>query len=533
MGNKEILVHMDRLEYTRDGLRSRQPISLEVGSHNQVVLVRPDRVGPVRPGNRGFSNDSSLPLTSTLRVFWALQTQRTAFAHEPGQASNGSGVFQVLGHTSRSGDEAYNKGLAERRADVGLSLLTGDPTLATQVAEAEDWGPREGQILLRLLACDPGPADGEFERLSLEALKVFADRYNRGVFHAEAAEQQPEPALDPGQGWSASARTALVEALVLAHGSRVAQDQLVPGHAAHGCSEFNAPASDRDEDARRLVLIQHPGAPQYPDALPCRRGDDFACAVVDEAPQRCMYYREHFAESGVAPLKIYDPRWLWISEDKYVLSALTTAPDEQSLVFDVYPQKQAGEPLARLEAVTSAGLVSVVWKSGLAHDETGRPALAGTPSFVVRTEDGAAKARAPYPEIGAFRIMVGCADDARQPSSKERFRLTTSDGAYDQTLSVAEHAARVSPTMLALEFQGVPLSSVGTLLYGFDDDPRFKWFSGRVLHEVNVARHGGDAYDGEPEAKPDHAQWSHVDHRDAIAGHLAKRSGARPRSPWG
>ena len=530
MGNRTIRVHIDRLEYTRDGLRSRKAIPLEVGTHNQVVLVRPERISPVRFGNRGFLHDSSLPLTSTLRVFWALRTEPTAFVREPGRGLRGSDFFQVLGHTSRSGDDAYNKRLAERRADVGLSLLCSDPALALRVAETEDWGPREGQILLRVLACDPGPADGEFERLSLEALALFADRYNRGVFHAETTGGTPAGSLDPSQGWSASARDALVEALVLAHGSRVPREHTHPEHAAHGCSEFNAPPAEGDDQARRLLVVGHRAAPEFPEAMPCRRGDDVACAIVDDTPQRCLYYREHFAESGVAPLRIYDPRWLWISDDKYVLSALTTAGDGTTFSFLVYPED--GAPLATIEGTAGSGLVSVVWKSGLGHDETGRPALEGIPSFIVRCEEGAVEARAPYPEVGSFRVMLGCADDARRPNSTEHFRLRTSDGAYDEVLNVAEHATRLSPTTLVLEFRGVPLSSVGALLYGFDGDPTFKWFTGRILGEVNVSRHGNEALDGEAEARPDHEEWSQVQHRDRIGEQLSKRSGARPRDPW-
>ena len=34
----DIRVHIDTLEYTREGLKSREPIPLQVGQHYRVVL---------------------------------------------------------------------------------------------------------------------------------------------------------------------------------------------------------------------------------------------------------------------------------------------------------------------------------------------------------------------------------------------------------------------------------------------------------------------------------------------------------------
>ena len=164
-----ISVHIDELEYTRSGLRTREALSLEVGYHHRISIVRPDRIRPLRAGSRGFPHDSAFPLIGTLSLFWSMQGTTTAFAHDAGVSGNGpdaSSIFQIFGHTSASGDEAYNKDLSERRADAGVALLTGDATPLLEVAHAENWGLRERQVLLRYLACNPGPADDEPGKLT-------------------------------------------------------------------------------------------------------------------------------------------------------------------------------------------------------------------------------------------------------------------------------------------------------------------------------------------------------------------------------
>ena len=70
-------IHLDTLEYTREGLRTRTPIDLTTGRHNRVNLI--NRVNLVRPklatvsltAQHGFALDRAFPLPATLALLWA------------------------------------------------------------------------------------------------------------------------------------------------------------------------------------------------------------------------------------------------------------------------------------------------------------------------------------------------------------------------------------------------------------------------------------------------------------------------------
>lgn len=523
-----VRVHIDTLEYTRRGLKTRPGgIPLEVGKHHRVVLVRPDRQRPSPPGNRGFPHDSSLPLVGTLRTFWDWATDRTALVHEAGgRVPSEHGAYQIFAHTSPSGDEAYNKLLSDRRAEVGRSLVSGDPAPMIAVADAEGWDLTQGQSLLRCLGCDPGPLDALPGKLTTAAISTFAQRYNSGFFHADTGTAPAAQLPEDGE-WSDQLRDALIEALVSVHGFPAGQAQLHPSHPAHGCSEFNAPPSAVPDDARRLTLLHHPAVPEHPDVAPCKTGDESACAVVDGNPQRCLFYREHVAEPIVSPVGLFDPRWLWIDEDRYVLSILTDAADGEDVAFDVIEDGQS-ESLERITVAAAMGAASVVWKSGLPWQQDGRPETSGHPRFVATHLNSSRSVSAPYPRRGVFRILLGDTDNTRQASSTEQFRVLATDGSYDETRSVAQDAVRLSPRKLMLEFQDAPLDVLSSVFYGFGPHPELEWMHGVLLGEATASRHGAESIDVPFSDPPRAEDWADWEHPDRVGKLLAKYENREP-----
>jgi hypothetical protein len=115
-GQSEVRIHVDSLEYGRDGLRTR------------VVLVRPKLETAIEDGTTGFPRDSSFPLPATLSLFWRFATRSAAFAHrDPDTLVPTGQYFQIFAHAGPSGGEGHNKRLSDRRAMVGSSLLTAPP----------------------------------------------------------------------------------------------------------------------------------------------------------------------------------------------------------------------------------------------------------------------------------------------------------------------------------------------------------------------------------------------------------------------
>ena len=180
-----IRVDLDSLECTRTGWRFREPILIPEGRGRRVVrvvIVRPTRLAPIRPTACGFPRASSLPLPGTLAKLWSLARPRAPFCPVSERMEVGEdAIFQVYGHASVSGDEAHDKSLSERRARVGLALLTSDPAALREVADEEGWGLAEAQALLRTLAVDPGPIDGDLGPHTERAITTFAERYDRGI----------------------------------------------------------------------------------------------------------------------------------------------------------------------------------------------------------------------------------------------------------------------------------------------------------------------------------------------------------------
>ena len=426
---KELRVHADTFEYTREGLQSREAIPLRTARRNKIIVVRPERQLGIGYGAAGFVLDSSFPLPASLEKFWTFAPRSAAFAHpqEPVE-SPPDGYFQVYAHSSVSGDEASNKTLSDRRAAVGRALLVGDVAAVQAAADEEGWGLAEVQAMLRMLACDPGPIDGQTGDLTTTAITQFQERYNRGIYHRRAP-QAPASELEPDGEWNLDTRDAVIEAFVAAHAVHLPVDRLHPTHPANGCSEYNLLSPDDPAANRRVTLLRHPELPVHHDNAPCERGNEAACAIVDDRSQRCMWFREHVIEDESGPIYFYDPRWLWLGKNRYLLSAITNARADDEVTFEVFEREEPGaeeedpDPFStsrseEVRALWRHGIVQVVWVApAAALDERGRPALDGTPLFRVRHAASGVWTSATWPEVVTARILVGAVGAGRGSQS--------------------------------------------------------------------------------------------------------------------
>jgi len=487
--SREIRIPADSLEYTREGLVT-ESISLTVGRHNRVVIVRPPRMTALGQGARGFPNDSAYPLVNTLSVFWSLADVGSPFTHhDQATPQSGGTAYQVFGHTSASGDESHNKGLSDRRATVGLSLLQSDPQRLLSAAEEDGWGAREYQAMLRTLACDPGPIDDKLAERTEAAIALFAARYNDGVYHYRHRES-PAAALEVDGKLTPATKEALFEAFVFAHGAAVDEAGIHPTHPANGCSEFNVADPEKTgAHNRRLAVIAHPSLPVHHANAPCTVGDDGACAVVDDAPMRCMYYRNHVVERRPAPVVFVDPRWMWLGGDRYLLSALTNIDGAADVEFEVYEADERVRGPAQVsapwvEAPRSSvlkgavwrGVAQVVWQSGeTPSTEDGRPVFEKFPVFRVSDPATGAFTFAPWPEVQTLRVLVGSVGSTSTQERPVRYRLRAGDGSYDEDVALAD-AKFASSHHVAVEFEDVPLDARLTLSVGWDGHWAFNVF---------------------------------------------------------
>ncbi len=449
---RDLRVPIDTLKYTRRGLETREAIPLEVGTHNRVVLVRPARARAVRASGSGFAPGKSFPLPGTLLTFWRAKKPETRFTyhHDQDPCWNGSAA-QLWAHCS-SDDATDKKQLSDRRARVGKALLLSDPAGFHEVANEEAWGDTELQSMLRTLGCDPGPADGMAERLTQDAATEFARRYNKGVYHVGG--ERPEP-VSEGQ-IDEELHRAVREAFIFAHGVGIAPESVHPVHPAHGCSAFNR-ASLTESRNRRLTIVNHASVPPYPESAPCTAGDEQSCAVVDDEPYSCMWFREHVTELAPAGAELFDPRWLWIRDDRYVLSALTTADDGEAVCFEVSDAGDDTVQAESLDGIVRGGVAAVVWASSRAPEAPdGTPPHLVRPRFTVRHPASPdSQAHANWPELRTLELIQLSDDHDELRARTGGVRVVGDDGSYEHFTPFAEAVSR-SPRHVVLSFPDVP-----------------------------------------------------------------------------
>ena len=453
MTSKTIHLPIDELEYTRDGLKTRSSLPLDPGAHHRVVLVRPDRARPIVGGTIGFAADSAFPLPATLMAFWRARPPGSAFTHHAERDERWHHeVFQIYGHGGPTGSESHNKVLSERRARVGHALMTRDVEAFRALADEDGWGSAEFQSMLRCLACDPGPVDGHVERLTKAGVSKFAERYNRGVYHHETGDS-PGTELPTTGALDEAAKRAILEAFVLAHGVGHDQSTAHPTHPVHGCSLYNARTNESGAPNRRIAVVAYAEVPPLSENAPCVAGDERACAVVDDEPQRCLWYREHVQEPAPETAQLFDPRWLWLGNDLYLLSALTTEDDGADVTFEVFDGDESASEA--MTGIVRGGTANVVWKSPFpVADERGKPEL-GAPRFEVRHRHAQASSGAPWPELLNVRVLKIVEDVAVTQKRQGGLRLIARDGSYDYLCPFAE-LVEDSAHHVALEFPDVP-----------------------------------------------------------------------------
>ncbi len=511
-----IHIDMDTLEYTREGLRSKGPFEVSVGKHNKVVLVRPTRYRPVRSSATGFPTNSAFPLPGTLAVGWSVLPLPAPFAHSPTRSTSArEHTFQVFGHASATGEDAHNKMLADRRAKVGAALLRSSLAPVLEVASEEEWGLQHTQAMLRTLGLDPGPCDGEEGRLTSAALVDFVDRYNQEIFHRMSPNAPVVQGLQPEGHWSEDVARAVIDAFVAAHGAAIPEANLV---RSSGCSEFNVLDPERAAPNRRLSVIASATAPPHPESAPCTEGDTGPCALVDDNQQRCMWYREHVADPDPPDAEIFAARWLWLGEDKYLLSALTTADEDVDFTFEVF--HEAASERSSLHVVERVrpilGTLNAVWVSGIGRsDVDGQPATENLPVFEVSAAKSPARGSAKWPQRVTARILFGASESATFNDSAV-FKLTASDGSYASSIPLSA-ARRVSPQKVALEFASVPDSALVNLSFGVSGEATYELFRDvQLVDMLDNCSLGNECKEIPPLAPPTLPPEGLPDHLDGI-----------------
>lgn len=464
-------VHIDTLEYTRTGLRTKEPLALQTGEHNRIVLVRPDRQPAITSSFGGFPENLSFPGPAVL----------STMLHEH-RGGDSTGTFndhvrgsriQVFGHADAVGSEAENKALSDRRAKAVHALLIGDAAVLTDLAAEEDWGLDIHQVMLRAVECDPGPIDGVLGEYTEAAVRSFQQKYVDGTFHSDEPPLQPKLAVD-GE-LSDETKAALVEAYVCSFSPRLQPDDFIEPSPANGCASYNAAVTPDDLSNRRVSLVLHDRPLEYPEAIPCTAGDHMACPAVDDGSrQRCMWFREHVVEANIEDglHHHFRPSWLPLSNGNYLLSVLTTVPDAEEVHFQVMAREEAADGVDIPKSSVHVrdidgpmvnrpihGVAQVVWAPppDFAPGKDGRvPMGDGSYVPVFRASHGASEARM-HDSYPATEIVVLFAREAfggaRPEHGSLEFELRHDSGLVHR--KPASEASAFDETHFALRFTGV------------------------------------------------------------------------------
>ena len=164
---------------------------------------------------------------------------------------------------------------------------------------------------------------------------------------------------------------------------------------------------------------------------------------------------------------------MWLGGPHYLLSALTTAPEDATLEIEVFePSADGRTPRSDvIHAKPKLGVVQTIWRApALPLDDRGLPDLAEAPLFEVRDPADGARSTAPWPRTETLRVLVGEPPGASAASTDTAFRLWSSDGAYDRTVSSSE-AVPASGRYLAVVFDDVPAGGRANLESRLGDGP--------------------------------------------------------------
>lgn len=487
----DIRVHIDTLEYTRQGLRTRDRTPLTVGQHNRVVLVRPRRLPSVAASYAGFAPDLSFPGPAVLS---ALKHEHRAFdgVHTLAQRLQNGAKLQVFGHTDATGSESDNKTVSDRRAECVLALLTCDVDRVVNIARDEEWGLDVQQVMLRALGCDPGPIDGQTGDLTRAAVETFQQTYLDGAFYEEG-ESQRRPGLVIDGDLGPNTAAALVEAYVSRFSPRLPHGAFVQKAPANGCAFHNPVIAPDCATNRRVSLVIHATPLAYPESTPCTSGEAMACPALDTgALQRCMWFYEHVFETPFeeAGHHHFLPSWLKLENGNYMLSVLTTVPDAEPVEFQVFAAKQPADGSALPDPsvhlydigppVTSQpvhGVAQVVWEpppdfAPAADGRTNGPSGRFVPMFRVTHARSQALLHDSYPATEIV-VLLARAELGGALSGHENVEFELSHDSGLVMKKASTEATDYDAGHLALRFAGVPENGQYSLtLYHGDAEHR-------------------------------------------------------------
>lgn len=480
----DIRVHIDTLEYTRSGLKTREPISLQVGEHNRVVLVRPARAPAFAASYACFASGSSFPGPAFLSLL--LHEHQLGAGQSTLEDALATGQLRVFAHTDPSGSEAANKDTADRRATAARALLCADLDTLLNISSAEGWGTPLDQLMLRCLACDPGPIDGKHQELTEAATLRFQEQYIASRYHRPAdALFHPDLKLDGRLG----ERTfeALLDAYVHHFSPRLPPSQFLE-EAPNGCAAFNLATEDTASAAnRRVSLAVHTTVPAYPDSKPCTEGNTEVCPIVPTTSSRasCMWYREHVDDPPAQTALHYNflPSWLPLNNGRYMLSVVTTALDGEEIHFEVFgSEDRVGPPslrparvvddwgITRVAVPAKGGVAQVVWEPppDFAPGTDGR-SDGVVPGFAATHDRSKAATHASYPANVITLLLSANADDFEG-------KLVLSDSTGKQAEFTSENAQPYDDAHDAFRFETASIDELYTLVHEREDSPSITYF---------------------------------------------------------
>lgn len=198
----------------------------------------------------------------------------------------------IFAHTDRTRDEAAEKQLSERRAEVVFALYTQDADRWEELFRGdrsplvpEKWGTREIQHLLNAIGCPDRNGnrldeDGLTGPRTTEALQ----RFQGGTFRGRLPEQQALHA-------TGTVDEATRRELFLAYARRVSRKPIaasrfaqINGSSFMGCGRYNPFTIDNsDAESRRAVVFLFDTAAE-PKPLPCQIGAIAPCQAASTPP---------------------------------------------------------------------------------------------------------------------------------------------------------------------------------------------------------------------------------------------------------
>lgn len=144
-----------------------------VAEDKNVIRAGIIPIGCWRIDDLRFEFDSSIVRPEAAKEFAKLQTLR---GEHPGAP------LSIYGHADPVGNDAYNKKLSGRRAQAVYALLIRDPEIWEFLYKnpidgtGDKWKYRATQVMLAALGFDPGPATGELNAATKEAVKAFQSK---------------------------------------------------------------------------------------------------------------------------------------------------------------------------------------------------------------------------------------------------------------------------------------------------------------------------------------------------------------------